>query len=154
MEDGVTKRGKRRKGEGGSPSSPPIASASPGSPVQEVSGSVSSYHNNSGTTTTTLNPLAKHQHQQVVQGGKVLPRPELISKVAEMEENRARRAMLSNWITLTTGHRLDTGSDKVRLAGPRAPPCNATAHPHQDVSHMPSRTSFFFFNSFFHSKKH
>lgn len=57
---------------------------------------------------TTINPLHKQQ------GKVLLPRPELISKVAEMEENRARRAMLSSWITLTTGHRLDTGSDKVR----------------------------------------
>ena len=35
-------------------------------------------------------------------------------KVSDMEESRARRAMLGNWLQSTTGHRLDTGSDKVR----------------------------------------
>lgn len=74
------------------------------SPVEEVvvSGKMRSFNK-----TTTMNPLGKQQ-------GKVLPTPELVSKVKEMEKNRARRAMLGNWISLTTGHRLDTGSDKVR----------------------------------------
>lgn len=57
------------------------------------------------------NPLANNR-------GRALTRHELLSKVADMEENRARRVMLADWVSLTTGHRLDTGSDKVRHACP------------------------------------